>query len=119
MEHSRALRKFHAQKKSARLRGIGWELTFDQWLAWWGNDINRRGPHAGQLQMCRNGDEGPYRLDNIHKGTPKQNGKTRSDVYRNRQASSTRQKMQEELLARSFYPHGYPNDDQPQQRDAT
>lgn len=76
---------FSVQRHNAGRRGIGWELTFEQWLEWWGNDIERRGVHPGDLQMQRIADAGPYALGNIKKGTPKQNAQTRAAVLRNRQ----------------------------------
>ncbi|CAG9225839.1 hypothetical protein [Burkholderia vietnamiensis] len=76
---------FSVQRHNAGRRGIGWELTFEQWLEWWGDDIERRGVHPGDLQMQRIADAGPYALGNIKKGTPKQNAQTRAAVLRNRQ----------------------------------
>jgi hypothetical protein len=78
MDRSVARKKYCKQRREAGRRGIGWRLTFEQWLDWWGNDLDRRGPHYDELGMCRFGDVGPYALDNIYKGTPKQNGHTRS-----------------------------------------
>lgn len=77
-----ARNKFHQQRRKAKARGIDWELTFDQWLAWWGEDIDRRGPGFDQLQMQRPADSGPYALWNIRKGVARQNAKTRGDVVR-------------------------------------
>lgn len=76
---------FSVQRHNAGRRGIEWELTFEQWLEWWGDDIERRGVHPGDLQMQRIADAGPYALGNIKKGTPKQNAQTRAAVLRNRQ----------------------------------
>lgn len=84
MDQSTARRKYSAQKKQAQMRGIEWELTFDEWLDWWGIDLDRRGVRAGQLMMCRVGDEGPYKLGNIYKGTPADNGRTRGAMYWNK-----------------------------------
>ena len=39
------------QKCGAKKRGIGWELSFEQWLEFWGEDIDRRGSGANDLQM--------------------------------------------------------------------
>ncbi|MDN7658457.1 hypothetical protein [Burkholderia cenocepacia] len=76
---------FSVQRHGAGRRGIGWELTFEQWLEWWGEDIERRGVRPGDLQMQRIADAGPYALGNIKKGTPRQNAQTRAAVLRNRQ----------------------------------
>ncbi|WP_257757895.1 hypothetical protein [Burkholderia glumae] len=83
---------FQIQRHGAARRGIGWELTFEQWLDWWGDDIERRGVHPGDLQMQRIADAGPYALGNIKKGTPRQNAQTRAAVLRNRQGCEAVQK---------------------------
>ncbi|MEB2544295.1 hypothetical protein [Burkholderia cenocepacia] len=88
---------FSVQRHNAGRRGIGWELTFEQWLEWWGDDIERRGVHPGDLQMQRIADAGPYALGNIKKGTPKQNAQTRAAVLRNRQGQQNRMEHQAKL----------------------
>lgn len=77
---------FEQQRSQAAVRGIGWELTFDEWLAFWGDDIGRRGTGRNDLQMQRPCDAGPYAVGNIRKGTPQQNMKTRGDMCRNRRS---------------------------------
>jgi hypothetical protein len=67
---------YNVQKRNAALRGIAWEITFEEWLAWWGDDIGRRGRGECDLQMQRIADSGPYKLGNIKKGVPLQNAKT-------------------------------------------
>lgn len=74
------------QKANAKRRGIAWELTYDQWRAWWGDDIDKRGSGKGDLQMQRFGDSGPYALHNVRKGTPAQNSATWGRCVRNRNA---------------------------------
>jgi hypothetical protein len=78
LDESRARAKYHAQKYQAGLRGIEWRLTFREWCDWWGDDLDQRGPRRFQLSMQRPMDRGPYALGNITKGTPKDNGRTRS-----------------------------------------
>ena len=73
---SQNLTKFLSQRSGARSRRIEWCLTFEEWLAWWGDDIGRRGRGKNNLQMQRLGDTGPYALGNIVKGTPKENTAT-------------------------------------------
>jgi hypothetical protein len=64
---------FLRQRATARRRGIEWHITFEEWLAWWGDDIVLRGRYAQGLCMCRTGDVGPYALSNIYKGTLAEN----------------------------------------------
>jgi hypothetical protein len=49
------------------LLGIPFQFTFQQWSEWWltDNRWSRRGRKAGQLQMARKGDSGPYSPDNV------------------------------------------------------
>lgn len=83
MELAVAKKRYKQQRNQARTRGIGWELTFQQWLDWWGADLGRRGRGAMCLQMQRIGDIGPYALDNIRKGTPHRNALTRTISTKN------------------------------------
>lgn len=82
MDRSSARQKYASQKSRAKQHGIGWELTFDQWLAWWGSDLARRGSGPNSLQMQRPADTGPYALGNIRKGTPRDNMKTAANMKR-------------------------------------
>ena len=66
-------REFLRQRSGAKQRGIGWNLTYEQWIEWWGDDIARRGQGYNQLQMQRPADSGPYEIGNIRKGTPREN----------------------------------------------
>jgi hypothetical protein len=61
-------------KKNAKIRGIEWRFTKEEWYEWWGDDIHKRGSKAGCLQMCRHGDTGPYHPDNVSKKTIEENG---------------------------------------------
>lgn len=65
--------KFYRQRAHAQRRGIDFLLTFDQWINWWGEDIDKRGRGMGKLQMCRKEDKGAYELGNIFKSTHEQN----------------------------------------------
>lgn len=67
---------FLNQKGNAVQRGIEFKLTFEEWLAFWGDDIDRRGRARHDLQMQRFGDRGAYELGNIKKGTPLENART-------------------------------------------
>ena len=66
-------KKFNDQRLSAGYRGIEWQFTFEEWLAWWGTDIENRGRFKGQLVMARIGDSGPYHPDNVRKATTEDN----------------------------------------------
>jgi len=58
---------FLEQRCNAKKRGISFEFEYDEWVEWWGSDINRRGCHAGDLVMARYGDTGPYHPSNVYK----------------------------------------------------
>jgi hypothetical protein len=75
---------YQAQRHHAKARGIGWEITFEEWLDWWGEDIDRRGTSPTSLQMQRFADAGPYKLGNIRKGVPKENSHTAMIVRQNK-----------------------------------
>jgi len=57
-----AAEHFNRQRRTAKQRGISWELDFWQWLRIWeeSGHLEQRGRKAGCFQMCRNGDVGPY-----------------------------------------------------------
>ena len=61
---------FTAQRHRAERRGILFEFTYDEWLAWWwkhlGEDwIWKRGPYKNQYCMARYYDDGPYAPHNV------------------------------------------------------
>jgi len=72
---------YYSQMSHAKARGIGWEITFQEWLDWWGEDLDRRGRGKDQLSMQRIRDRGPYKLGNIEKGYPRDNAHTRSVMH--------------------------------------
>lgn len=113
MELETALRCFHKQKENARSRGIGWELSFKQWVEWWGEDLDRRGCRADQLQMQRFADTGPYALGNIRKGYPRDNAKTTATMRLNRLselAKASLERLRDETPAESCDFEGEPDD---------
>lgn len=61
--------KYSVQKTHAKLRGIEWQFTLEEWINWWGDDIVNRGCRKGQLVMARRGDIGPYHPNNVYKAT--------------------------------------------------
>jgi hypothetical protein len=66
------------QKSSAKTLGIPFLFTFEQWSEWWLTDDrwSRRGRKAGQLQMGRKGNSGPYSPDNVECATKEQKQKS-------------------------------------------
>lgn len=61
---------YRQQRYSARMRGIGFYLTQEQWCGWWEEQLgpdwfSKRGCRRGQYVMARLKDEGDYRLGNI------------------------------------------------------
>ena len=61
-------------KHIAIKRGIPFLFTFEQWSEWWLTDDrwSRRGRKAGQLQMGRKGNSGPYAPENVECVTKEQ-----------------------------------------------
>jgi len=60
---------YRAQKSRSKRREIEFNLTFNQWVDWWGNEFEHRGTASQDLCMARIGDTGPYELGNIMKIT--------------------------------------------------
>lgn len=85
--HGSMAGKYTAQKTHAARRGIGWEFTFPEWVEAWGKKFRLRGSRIGQLVMCRKGDSGPYRADNVYIATCTQNIIDGHDIRRLAKAS--------------------------------
>ena len=64
---------YAVHKSHANARGIEFTFTRDEWVTWWGEDYDKRGPNIDDLCMCRNGDTGAYSPDNVYKATRRQN----------------------------------------------
>ena len=90
ISHEAARLKFASHKGRAKIRGIEFKLTFEQWRAIWGDKLDRCGPHAGQLGMCRIGDAVAYEVGNVYLGTPARNGASRRMANQNKQGSEGR-----------------------------
>ena len=58
---------YSTQKSAAKIRGIAWLLTFEEWLEIWeqSGNLHLRGPKIGQYCMARYGDVGPYAVGNV------------------------------------------------------
>jgi len=65
--------KYGEQKNRAIRRNIEWHFTFEEWVAWWGDDIDKRGRSKDSLVMARHNDIGPYHPDNVRKATVTEN----------------------------------------------
>lgn len=78
---TKARRQFETQRDNAARRGIGFELTFEQWCEIWESSgkYPQRGTLVGQYGMQRYWDSGPYRVGNVEIGTPTENQRTRGN----------------------------------------
>lgn len=70
MMEDKVKRVYRQHRGNAKLRGVEFELTLDEWVNWWeeqlGKDwMKKRGYRRGQYVMARPGDLGPYMLGNI------------------------------------------------------
>lgn len=67
-------RAFTEQRRNAKTRGVGWELSFADWWRIWqeSGHWNERGRGEGYC-MARWGDSGPYSVDNVYICTIGQN----------------------------------------------
>lgn len=73
--------QFSRHRCGAISRGVGFELTFEQWCEIWekSGKYLQRGTRVGQYGMQRYWDNGPYRVGNVEIGTPAENQRTRSN----------------------------------------
>ena len=69
-------RLYKSQKANAAKRGIEWKFTFEEWLAFWGDDLHKRGRGHDRLCMMRFSDSGPYSPENTRKGYARDNMRT-------------------------------------------
>jgi hypothetical protein len=65
--------RFHVQRMNACRRGIPFLLTFEEWLAVWGDLLGARG-RSGYV-MARHGDAGPYAVGNVRIITTQENSR--------------------------------------------
>lgn len=63
------LTQYKAQIAAARQRQLEWHLTFDEWINFWGDDIDKRGIKRESMVMALHDRELGFRLDNIYKTT--------------------------------------------------
>ena len=88
-------KRFQEQKDAAKQRGIGFNLSFDEWWNIWeqSGKYNQRGCRKGQYVMSRINDTGAYEVNNVfiqtcggnnsdaHKGRPKPKSKFTKQAY--------------------------------------
>ena len=72
-ERNKHRNAFLNQRCNAKKRGIEWGFSYEEWLEWWGPDIERRGCGSGNIVMARQGDAGGYTADNVYKSTASAN----------------------------------------------
>lgn len=77
---------YNTQKNNAKKRDIPFEISFEEWCEWWGDDFSKRGSRHDDLCMCRFNDEGPYKLGNIYKDTFENNLKDTLSAKRRKAA---------------------------------
>lgn len=60
-------RKWQVHRTNAKMRGIEFKLTFEEWFCWWmeTGHYSERGNCRGEYVMARKGDKGAYELGNI------------------------------------------------------
>lgn len=66
---------FSKQRSQARRRGVAWEFKLSDWWGCWqrSGKWEQRGRTMGCYVMCRKGDRGPYRTDNVYIATVSKN----------------------------------------------
>ena len=64
---------------SSAKRNIDFQFTYDEWIAWWGDDFDKRGTAEDDLVMARFNDVGPYHPDNVYKTTYRANRQEAAD----------------------------------------
>lgn len=108
-DEKRYKQQYNRQKASAKLRGIEWQFTFETWLAFWGEDIDKRGAGHDRLCMQRFADQGPYHPDNCKKDYAKENARTAGVLKRARNAAkgldfTKRPDEDWDIVRKTFYP---------------
>lgn len=78
------IRSWHTQRSNARVRGIEWRLSLEQWWSVWeaSGKFDLRGRRRGQYVMCRYGDRGSYSVDNVFIATCSHNAREARGVFK-------------------------------------
>jgi|GEM_PF-1884428 len=87
-----AKRAYQQQRSTAGLRGIAWDITFDEWWGIWQPYWHLRGRGKNGLCMARHGDAGPYSPSNVYLTTNLGNMK---DYHHTERAALARQERKE------------------------
>ena len=69
------LKAYTQHKSNAKTRGVDFLFAFEQWRDWWvaTGKWEQRGRGRGKYCMRRQGDTGPYSIDNVFCGTNEEN----------------------------------------------
>jgi hypothetical protein len=86
-------RAFVAHRYGAKVRGISFNLTFEQWWSLWRADWSERGQGANRKCMCRTGDVGPYEIGNVRIDTNSANATEFWQSYHPLSAEAKREKL--------------------------
>lgn len=73
---------FRSHKNGAKVRGIQFLLTFEEWWGYWQEHYHLRGTYRGCMCMCRFKDGGPYAVGNVRIDTVTANLNERWEVRR-------------------------------------
>ena len=73
---------FLRQKAQANFRDEGWQFTFEQWLAVWGDLIEYRGRQKGSMTMVRIDYEKPWSPENARIVDRKEHSRVQLEVTR-------------------------------------
>lgn len=65
--------RFAQHKAAAKVRGLAFTLTFDQWWELWEPHWERRGRRSLDMCMCRRHDSGGYEPGNVRIATNREN----------------------------------------------
>lgn len=78
-------------KRNAKIRGVGWLLTFAEWLSIWkaSGKLHLRGRGIGRYVMSRMSDDGPYAVGNVHIQLATENSREAVEKWRGKTKQNT------------------------------
>lgn len=90
--------KYKIQKRRAKLRGVPWELTFEQWALIWvtSGKWTERGTRKDGYVMARFKDKGAYAIGNVEIIRHLDNVAERNKQWRTEEMSDERHKLEAE-----------------------